>query len=46
MLGPPPAVNECLIKIMSSSQGISDEWGMGMNGNTFLPIHPQADEWG
>ncbi len=28
------------------SQGIADEWEMGMNGDQFLPIHPQADEWG
>ncbi len=27
-------------------QGIADEWGMGMNGDQFLPIHPLADEWG
>ena len=27
-------------------QDIADEWGMGMNGDKLLPIHPQADEWG
>ncbi len=25
---------------------MADEWGMGMNGDKLLPIHPQADEWG
>ncbi len=27
-------------------QGMADEWGMGMNGDQLLPIHPQVDEWG
>ncbi len=27
-------------------QDIADEWGMGMNGDQILPIHPQAGEWG
>ncbi len=27
-------------------QDIADEWGMGMNGDQILPIHPKADEWG
>ncbi len=28
------------------SQDIGDEWGMGMNGDQILPIHPWAHEWG
>ncbi len=27
-------------------QGVTDEWGMGMNGDKFSPIHPRTDEWG
>ncbi len=31
--------------VHSLYQGIADEWGMGMNGDQFLPIHPLEDEW-
>ncbi len=27
------------------SQDMGDEWGMGMNGDQLLPIHPRGDEW-
>ncbi len=32
--------------VQYTGQDIADEWGKGMNGDQFSPIHPQADEWG
>ncbi len=27
---------------MSQGQGMTDEWGMGMNSDKILPIHPDS----
>ncbi len=36
---PPVAVNNDR-SLITTVQDMSDEWGMGMNGDQLLPIHP------